>query len=56
VAVAIGLIDAPGDRAALRQRFRVNEALRALPDDPTFARRLRAHLDAVAAEARAGGR
>jgi hypothetical protein len=44
VALSIGLIDAQGDRASLRRRFRVNDLVQALPDDSTFSRRLHAAL------------
>ena len=52
VAAAIGLIDAPGDRAMLREHFRVNDIVRPLPDDATFSHRLHAALDSAAVAAR----
>jgi hypothetical protein len=52
VAAAIGLIDAPGERAMLRAQFRVNDVVRRLPDDSTFSAQLHAALDSATAAAR----
>lgn len=40
VAAQIGLIAAKGDRDSLRARFKVNDVVRALPDDANFSRAL----------------
>jgi hypothetical protein len=45
VAASIGLIDATGDAATLRARFRVNDLVRPLPDDDGFARALHTALN-----------